>query len=79
MMERIVNSQVSSESAGRRGALRFCPHCGGNVRLIRDIYGAYHQCIQCSREVMPTEVHAHPAEAPVVVTATPGMDERLIA
>lgn len=79
MMERIVNSQISSRSAGRRAALRFCPHCGGNVRLIRDIYGAYHQCIQCSREIMPSEVHARPAETPAVVTANPGMDELLIA
>ena len=33
--------------------LRRCPHCGGDVRLVRDIYGSYRQCLQCSREIAP--------------------------
>ena len=53
-----MESKVSIErftqgARGRRTELRACPHCGGNVRKIRDIYGAYRQCLQCSREVQP--------------------------
>ena len=78
-MERISNRRPSGGSAVRRVALSFCPHCGGNVRLIRDIYGAYHQCIQCSREIEPGQLHTRPSAAPEVATANPQMDELLIA
>ncbi len=25
-----------------------CPKCGGNVYLLKDYYGWYEQCLQCS-------------------------------
>lgn len=53
-MESRVSIERFSRGARRpRVALQACPHCGGNVRKIRDIYGAYHQCLQCSREIQP--------------------------
>ncbi len=53
-MESKVSIERFSQGARRRRAeLRACPHCGGNVRKIRDIYGAYLQCLQCSREIQP--------------------------
>ena len=53
-MERKVNSERSVLGARRRQMhLRACPHCGGDVRRVKDIYGAYLQCIQCSREIAP--------------------------
>ena len=53
-MESKVSIERFSQGARRRRAeLRACPHCGGNVRKIRDIYGSYLQCLQCSREIQP--------------------------
>ena len=80
MMESAVNTERSArESLAARGGLRACPHCGGNVRKIRDIYGAYLQCLQCSREVEPAMLvgsirDPHPARH-----AEPTVEERLIA
>ena len=54
MMETKVNIERFARGARRRRvAMRACPHCGGDVRLNRDIYGAYLQCLQCSRELQP--------------------------
>lgn len=53
-MENQVNIERSARGARRRRVgLSGCPHCGGNVRLVHDVYGAYHQCLQCSREIDP--------------------------
>ena len=43
----------------RRLHLGACPRCGGDVRLGRDIYGAYYQCLQCSREISPAALASH--------------------
>ena len=63
-----VRVQERSEAVRqRRVLLRQCPHCGGDVRLVRDIYGAYRQCIQCSREIDPAMLTISapmPAETP---------------
>ena len=51
-MDRKVRVQDRAPAARpRRLLLRQCPHCGGDVRLVRDIYGSYRQCFQCSREI----------------------------
>lgn len=76
MMESILNRNRSVRRVRRsRMGLGSCPHCGGDVRHVRDIYGDYRQCLQCSREIpadpMP-EIHTAPV-------AKPGSDERLIA
>ena len=67
-MERNVRVQNRVDAARpRRVLLRQCPHCGGDVRLARDIYGAYRQCIQCCREIDPemlTISAPMPAETP---------------
>ena len=59
---------------GRRVQLAVCPHCGGNVRRVRDIYGTYRQCLQCSREVM-----AEAAPAMDAALTTPEREELLVA
>ena len=52
MMETTLNRERSVRSVRRRRMdLGCCPHCGGDVRQIRDIYGEYRQCLQCSREI----------------------------
>ena len=53
MESRVSIERFSQGARRRRAELRACPHCGGNVRKIRDIYGAYLQCLQCSREIQP--------------------------
>ena len=66
-MESKVSIERFSQGARRRRAeLRACPHCGGNVRKIRDIYGAYLQCLQCSREIQPASL-ALPSHNPLAV------------
>ena len=53
-MEMEARIRRRADAAGLRPVLlRQCPHCGGDVRLVRDIYGAYRQCLQCSREIAP--------------------------
>ena len=53
-MEMEARIRRRADAAGLRPVLlRHCPHCGGDVRLVRDIYGAYRQCLQCSREIAP--------------------------
>ena len=53
-MEARLRRRADAAAAGLRPVLlRQCPHCGGDVRLVRDIYGAYRQCLQCSREIAP--------------------------
>ncbi len=27
--------------------LRACPRCGGDLHATEDLYGSFHQCIQC--------------------------------
>lgn len=27
--------------------LRACPRCGGDLQATEDLYGPFHQCIQC--------------------------------
>ena len=63
----------------RRFAQRACPHCGGDVRSVRDIYGAYLQCLQCSREINPAALvlpgvmpDGHPLGVPTVSAPTLG-------
>ena len=71
--------QVSRRAFRRKVGLPMCPHCGGNVRKIRDIYGRYLQCLQCSREIEPP---AFAAAHPAVVEIRPlerQVEERLIA
>ena len=63
----------------RQVYLRACPHCGGDVRLARDIYGASWQCLQCSREIRPAirpESTPLPAMTPAPAHATTAPPER---
>ena len=53
-METNVNYRARASAVRvRQLHLRQCPHCGGDVRLVKDIYGSYRQCLQCSREITP--------------------------
>ena len=74
-METLACTEQSVRGArGLSGRLAVCPHCGGNVRRVRDVYGAYCQCLQCSREVAvdaALEVHG--------VATRPGAEELLVA
>ena len=80
MMESKVSIERFSQGARRlRAGLRGCPHCGGNVRKIRDIYGAYLQCLQCSREIEPAALLAAPLHAPMVSPLNPPVEELKIA
>lgn len=55
---------AAAAAAGLRPVLlRRCPHCGGDVRLVRDIYGSYRQCLQCSREIAPETLTANAGAA----------------
>ena len=85
-----ANSFPVSSAAGRvrrprrQVYLRACPHCGGDVRLARDIYGASWQCLQCSREIRPAvrpESAPLPAmtPAPAHATTAPPESARLVA
>ena len=80
MMERKVNIERFSHGARRsRATMRVCPHCGGNVRLVKDIYGAYHQCLQCTREIEPAQLAAQTSPTPAAIPAERQRDELLIA
>ena len=75
-----VNSAAGRVRRPRRQVyLRACPHCGGDVRLARDIYGASWQCLQCSREIRPAvrpESAPLPAMTPAPAHATTAPPER---
>ena len=62
----------------RRVDLGSCPHCGGDVRQVRDIYGAYRQCLQCSREI-PGDPAPIVQPVPAAMPATPESDGLLVA
>ena len=79
MMENIVSNRPLGEETRRRAGLRSCPHCGGNVRLIRDVYGAYHQCLQCSREINPAALVAPMHNAPAMMPKHIEVEELKIA
>lgn len=74
-MEREVRIRRRADAAAagplRPVMLRQCPHCGGDVRLVRDIYGAYRQCLQCSREIAPETLVVTPAPAPAMPAGQP--------
>lgn len=78
MMELPVAQPAPAPAAAARRTRRLhlgaCPRCGGDVRLGRDIYGAYYQCLQCSREISPAalDLAAH-------AKTTPAARTRLIA
>ena len=58
-MENQVNiERLARGASSRRVHLGGCPHCGGDIRLVRDVYGPYHQCLQCSREINPAALPA---------------------
>ena len=79
MESRVSIERFSQGARRRRAELRACPHCGGNVRKIRDIYGAYHQCLQCSREIQPAALAAIPHDALAVRPAERESEELMIA
>ena len=36
--------------------LRACPRCGGDLQITEDLYGSFHQCMQCGHiEDQPAE------------------------
>ena len=78
MMESTLNRTRSVRGARRRLVdLGSCPHCGGDVRQVRDTYGDYRQCLQCSREIHGDPapmVRAKPTAAPI-----PPESEELLA
>ena len=79
MMESTLNRTRYVRGARRRRVdLGSCPHCGGDVRQVRDIYGDYRQCLQCSREI-----HGDPAPmahtTPNAVPMNPESEELLAA
>lgn len=79
MMESTLNRARFVRGVRRRCMdLGSCPHCGGDVRQVRDIYGEYRQCLQCSREIT-----ADPApmvqSAPAAIHASPESGELLVA
>ena len=79
MMESTFNRMRSVRGARRRRVdLGSCPHCGGDVRQVRDIYGEYRQCLQCSRE-MPNDPAPMVRSAPAAVPAAAESDELLVA
>ena len=79
-MERKVHSERSVLGARRRQMhLRACPHCGGDVRRVKDIYGAYLQCIQCSREIAAGHLPAVIGVASVTTPPAPHSEELLVA
>ena len=80
-----MESNVDIEQVSRRAlrsavGLLMCRHCGGNVRKIRDIYGAYLQCLQCSREIQPpAPTAARSIEVQLAPHERRHADERMIA
>lgn len=79
MMEGTLNRTRSVRGAPRRRvALGSCPHCGGDVRQVRDIYGDYRQCLQCSREI-PADQTPMIQSARTAVPVAPESDELLAA
>ena len=79
MMVSTLNRNRSARGVSRRRMdLGSCPHCGGDVRNVRDIYGDYRQCLQCSREV-PAQPAPVVQEAPMAKPVAPDADELLIA
>ena len=78
MMESLVSNRSRGTVNHRQSGLQPCPHCGGNVRLIKDVYGAYHQCLQCSREIQPA-VLAIPAEQTPAISAAGTHGQELMA
>ncbi len=79
MMESTLNRTRFVRGARRRRVdLGSCPHCGGDVRQVRDIYGDYRQCLQCSREI-PAEATPMVQSAPAAMPPTPESDELLVA
>ena len=34
---------------------RACPKCGGDLELVRDLIGAYVDCVQCGLELSPLQ------------------------
>ena len=78
-MEMKVNSERSVFGARRRQVhMGACPHCSGDVRRVKDIYGTYLQCIQCSREIDADQLAAV-MTAGAVTTPTPHSEEQLVA
>ena len=79
MMESTLNRARYVRGARRRRVdLGSCPHCGGDVRRVKDIYGDYRQCLQCSREILADPApmtDSPPAELPV----NPKSHELLVA
>ncbi len=79
MMESTLNRARYVRGVRRRRMdLGSCPHCGGDVRQVRDIYGDYRQCLQCSREI-PSDPAPMVQSAPAAMPAAPGSDELLVA
>lgn len=82
-MEREVRIRRRADAAAagllRPVMLRQCPHCGGDVRLVRDIYGAYRQCLQCSREIAPETLVVTPAPAMPAVQPERRAERREVA
>ena len=79
MMETTLNRVRSVRGVRRqRMDLGSCPHCGGDVRQVRDIYGDYRQCLQCSREI-PADPAPMVQSAPGAMPETPESDELLVA
>ena len=79
MMESTLNRARSVQGVRRRRVdLGSCPHCGGDVRQVRDIYGDYRQCLQCSREI-PSDPAPMMQTTPAAVPAMPESGELLVA
>ena len=79
MMESTLNRARSVRGVRRRRMdLGSCPHCGGDVRQVRDIYGEYRQCLQCSREI-PAAPAPMVQSVPAAIPATPESGELLVA
>lgn len=79
MMESTLNRERSVRGVRRRRMdLGSCPHCGGDVRHVRDTYGDYRQCLQCSREI-PADPAPMMRPVPAGQPATPESDELLAA
>ena len=79
MMESTLNRARFVQGVRRRRMdLGSCPHCGGDVRQVRDIYGDYRQCLQCSREI-PADPTPMVQSAPAAMPPRPESDELLVA
>ena len=79
MMETTLNRARSVRGVRRRRMdLGSCPHCGGDVRQVRDIYGDYRQCLQCSREI-PADPAPMLRFAPDATPGAPDSGDLLVA